>query len=300
MARSRYPVAGKAVLITGAARGIGAETARRLASAGAHVSLVGLEPDELQKVAAECGPEAIWFETDVTDADSLSAAVQGTVDQLGGIDVCMANAGIATGGLVHLTEPEALDRVIEVNLTGAVRTLRLCLPHIIESRGYILPVASLAAIAHSPLVAGYSATKAGIEAFADALRVEVKHLGVDVGVAYFGWIDTEMVRGADGRSPFKYMRDQLKGPMAKTFPASAAGAAVVRGIESRARVVTVPRWIRPLMVVRGALPILDGQALKLMPEVERISREEIAELGTERASAAVGAGGQADAERVAP
>jgi NAD(P)-dependent dehydrogenase (short-subunit alcohol dehydrogenase family) len=299
MARSRYPVAGKAVLITGAARGIGAEAARQISALGARCSLVGLEPDELKAVAEQCGPEAIWFEADVTDPDALDAAVQGTVDQLGGIDVCIANAGIAIGGLVHLTEPEALDRVIDVNLKGAVRTLRLCLPHVIESRGYLLPVASVAAITHSPVVAGYSATKAGIEAFADALRVEVKHLGVDVGVAYFSWIDTEMVRGGDRRSPFRYMREQLKGPFATTLPVSAAGEAVVRGIESRARAVSAPRWIRPLMLMRGVLPIVEGQTLKHMPEIERISREEIAELGIERTSEPVGAGGRAD-ERVAP
>ena len=169
-----YSISGKTVFITGGARGIGAETARRLASKGARVALAGLEPEELEKVAAQCGPDAIWFETDVTDWDALERAVSGTVERFGGIDVVLANAGIATGGLVRSTDPAAWERVIEVNLLGVWRTVRTCLPHVIERRGYILPVASLAAAAHAPVLSAYAASKAGVEAFADSLRAEVR------------------------------------------------------------------------------------------------------------------------------
>ena len=143
-----YPVAGKSILITGPARGIGAETARRLAAKGAKLSLVGLEPEELEKVAAQCGPDAVWFETDVTDWDALERAASGTVDAFGGIDVVMANAGVAVAGLVETVDPRAWERVIEVNLLGVWRTVRTCLPHVIERRGYVLPVASMAAAVH--------------------------------------------------------------------------------------------------------------------------------------------------------
>ena len=87
---------GKSVLITGAARGIGAETARRLAARGARVALLGLEPEELARVAAECGPSAIWIEVDVTDRDAIKAAVDEAAERMGGLDVAIANAGIAT------------------------------------------------------------------------------------------------------------------------------------------------------------------------------------------------------------
>src|SRR5437763_13921685 len=126
-----YPVAGKSVLITGAARGIGAETARRLAAKGAKVSLVGLEPDELEKVASQCGSDAIWFETDVTDWDALQRAASGTAARFGGIDVVMANAGVAVAGLVETVDPRSSDRVIETNLLGVWRTGRACLPYVI-------------------------------------------------------------------------------------------------------------------------------------------------------------------------
>src|SRR5437868_14626791 len=102
-----YSLEGKTVLITGAARGIGADAARRTAQRGARVALVGLEPDELQAVAAECGPGALWFEADVTDAAALESAVNSTVDQTGGIDVVVANAGIAAGGPMRYMPEES-------------------------------------------------------------------------------------------------------------------------------------------------------------------------------------------------
>jgi NAD(P)-dependent dehydrogenase (short-subunit alcohol dehydrogenase family) len=177
-----WTVRGKTVFITGAARGLGAETARRVAARGANVALVGLEPEELQRVARQCGKNAAWFECDVTDNDALARAVGGTVKRFGGIDVCVANAGIAPMGMVRSTDPEAFERTIEINLLGVWRTVRACLPQVIEHKGYVLVIASLAAAVHGPGMAAYSASKAGAEAFADSLRVEVKNLGVEVGV----------------------------------------------------------------------------------------------------------------------
>jgi NAD(P)-dependent dehydrogenase (short-subunit alcohol dehydrogenase family) len=289
-----YPVAGKSVLITGAARGIGAETARRLAAKGAKVALVGLEPEELEKVAAQCGPDALWFETDVTDWDALERAASGTVDRFGGIDVVMANAGIASAGLVKSTDPAAWERVIEVNLFGVWRTVRTCLPHVIERQGYILPVASLAAAAHSPVMSAYSASKAGVEAFCDALRGEVAHHGVRVGCAYFSWIGTDMVAGGDTSAAGGVLRGRMKGPLAKTYPVSVAVDAVEKGIENRARRVMAPSWIKYLLLMRDFLsPITDKQVADVMPEVERAVEADIAIHGA-RSSAPVGAGGEAD------
>jgi NAD(P)-dependent dehydrogenase (short-subunit alcohol dehydrogenase family) len=292
-----YPIAGKTVLITGAARGIGAETARRLASKGARVSLVGLEPEELERVAGQCGPEAIWFETDVTDWDALERAVSGTVERFGGIDVVMANAGIASGGLVRLTDPAAWERVIEVNLIGGWRTVRTCLPHVIERKGYILPVASLAAAAHAPVMSAYSASKAGIEAFADSLRGEVAHHGVDVGVAYFSWIATDMVAGSDATVAAGMLRGRMRGPLAKTYPLSVAIDAVEKGIETRAMRVVAPGWARGLLALRNFIPAATlRQMRKAMPEVERAIEADVAERGA-AASAPVGAGGEADSRQ---
>src|SRR5688572_443470 len=123
---------GKTVFITGAARGIGADAARRLAAAGANVALVGLEPEELQRVAADCGGRGLAIEADVSDRDALDAAVAQTIERFGGIDAVFANAGIGVGAMLDTVDEQAFERVIEVNLLGTWRTIRACLPQILE------------------------------------------------------------------------------------------------------------------------------------------------------------------------
>jgi NAD(P)-dependent dehydrogenase (short-subunit alcohol dehydrogenase family) len=291
---------GKTVLITGAARGLGAETARRVAARGANVALVGLEPEELQRVAAQCGSNAAWFECDVTDVEALEAAVAGTVERFGGIDVVMANAGIATGGMVRSTDPAAFERTIEINLLGVWRTVRAALPHVIERQGYVLVISSLAAAVHGPGMAAYSASKAGAEAFADSLRVELRHLGVDVGVGYFLFIDTDMVRGGDSHPALGHFREEAGWPFNRTYPLSSAGQAIADGIEKRSRWVVVPPWGRALLVLGTALsPLLDRGARDTAAQADAEFMRDVDERGMEAASSPVGAGGEA-ARRAAP
>ena len=292
-----WSVEGRTVLITGAARGIGAESARRLARRGANVSLVGLEPEELERVASECGPNAAWFEADVTDVDALEEAVSGTVERFGAIDVAMANAGIAPAGMVRTIDPAVFERTIEINLLGVWRTVRACLPHVIERRGYVLVIASTAAALHAPGMASYAAAKAGAEAFGDSLRSELAHLGVDVGVGYFSWIATDMVAGVDEHPAFGFVRGRLRGPMGKTYPLSDAGEAVARGIERRARQVVVPGWARVLLALRGLLaPLAERQFRENAPEMDARFEQDVAARGRDAASAPGGAGGAAARE----
>jgi NAD(P)-dependent dehydrogenase (short-subunit alcohol dehydrogenase family) len=297
-----WTVRGKTVFITGAARGLGAETARRVAARGANVALVGLEPEELERVAAQCGTKAAWFECDVTDTEALAAAVEGTIERFGGIDVCMANAGIAPMGTVRSTHPDAFERTIEINLLGVWRTVRACLPEVIERQGYVLVIASLAAAMHAPGMAAYAASKAGAEAFANSLRQEVKHLGVDVGVGYFSFIDTDMVRGADSHPAVGQMRAEMTtGPFAKTYPLSDAGQAIADGIEKRRRWVVVPPWGRVLLVLRTALaPLAERRGREFAAEGDRRFEADVAERGAEAASKPVGPGGQAAAREGTP
>ncbi|CAA9489256.1 MAG: probable 3-oxoacyl-(acyl carrier protein) reductase [uncultured Solirubrobacterales bacterium] len=288
-----WTLAGRTVLVTGAARGIGAEVSRRLAARGARVALVDLEPDVLAGVAADC-PGAVTFVADVTDPAALQAAVDGTVAELGGIDVVFANAGIAPMGMVRSMDPAAFERTIDINLLGVWRTVRACLPHVIERRGYVLDVASVAAVAHLPGMASYAASKAGVEAFTNALRGEVRHLGVDVGCAYFSWIDTPMVRGADADPVGSEMRGKLKGPMARTYTVAQAAEAVVEGIEHRSRSVLTPAWLRAFLPLRHLVQRLtDLQARAIAPEADRLFQEQIDRRGAAAASAPVGEGGAA-------
>jgi NAD(P)-dependent dehydrogenase (short-subunit alcohol dehydrogenase family) len=291
---------GKTVLITGAARGLGAETARRVAARGANVALVGLEPEELERVAAQCGANAAWFECDVTDVEALEAAVAGTIERFGAIDAVMANAGIAPMGMVRSTDPMAFERTIEINLLGVWRTVRACLPHVIERRGYVLVIASMAAALHAPGMAAYAASKAGAEALADSLRSEVKHLGVDVGVGYFGFIDTDMVRGADAHPAVGALRETATGPLSKTYPLSKAGKALADGIDRRRRWVVVPPYARALIALRTFLqPLVEREGQKAAPEVDELFMRDVEERGAAVASGPVGPGGEA-ALRVPP
>jgi NAD(P)-dependent dehydrogenase (short-subunit alcohol dehydrogenase family) len=268
-------IAGKTVFITGAARGIGAETARRAAARGANVAVVGLEPDELERVASACGDRGAAFEADVTDRDALRAAVDGTVDRFGGIDAVVVNAGIGNGGLMRHMNPDAFQAVLRVNLLGSYETIHATLPHVIERRGYVLQVASVAAVVHTPGMAAYSASKAGVEAMADALRTEVKHLGVAVGTAYFSWIGTDMVTGAEETPAGQRMRQELRGPLATTYPPAKAADAIVRGIDERRRIVVTPGWVRPMIAAKTLLQRLsESRAEGLMREVDELSGQQ--------------------------
>jgi NAD(P)-dependent dehydrogenase (short-subunit alcohol dehydrogenase family) len=260
----RYPLNGRTVFITGGANGIGAETARQAAKRGAHLAIVDIDGDAAKRLAAEL-PAAIGLQADVRDMDSLDAAVARTIDAFGGIDVALANAGIGTIGTAESMPIDEIERIADINFTGVLRTVRATLPHIVERRGYLLITASLAAIMHTPPLTHYSATKAGVEAFGNAVRIEVADRGVDVGVAYFGFIDTDMVTQGNENPAVAAWRAThpraQRGPLAKTYPVSGAGAAVVRGIETRARRVMYPRFLRVFQALRAITPRISEKAL---------------------------------------
>lgn len=262
------------VLITGAARGIGAELARQATAAGARVALLGLEPSLLAALAAELDG-ATWAECDVTDQGALEAAVARTLAEHGVIDVVVANAGIANHGTVAVTPPEVVAKVIEVNLLGVVRTVTATLPAITASRGHYLLISSAAAFAMLPGLAPYAASKAGVEQFANCLRLEVAHKGVTVGSAHPIWIDTDLVRDlASDLGTFRRGLRWLPGPLGRTVPVEDCAAALLSGITRRARKVYVPRSVALLSAVRTLSlgPVFDrvalAQAKTMVPQFE--------------------------------
>jgi short-subunit dehydrogenase len=266
----------KVVLITGPARGIGAETARLLAARGARLSLVGLEPERLRALAAELGDRHIWFECDVTDQSALARAVAGTAEKLGRIDVVVANAGIASNCMVAVGNIDALVRTIEVNLIGVVRTVSATLPHVTEAQGYYLLVSSAAALAPLPGISTYAAAKSGVEQFGNVLRLELAHKQVGVGVAHPAWIDTDLVRDARrDLSSFNQLLARLPGPFGSITSVEACAAAFVKAIERRQRKVYVPRSLAPLAAVRQLFAsrladyLMGRNARRLIPQAER-------------------------------
>jgi NAD(P)-dependent dehydrogenase (short-subunit alcohol dehydrogenase family) len=261
---AQYPLQGRTIFMTGGASGIGAEIARQAAKRGARLALVDVDIDGAERLAAEL-PDAIAIQADVRDYESLEAAVAKTVATFGGIDIAMANAGIESSATARAMTLADIERIADINFTGVMRTAKATIPHLIDSRGYLLITASLAAILHAPPLSHYAATKAGVEAFGNSVRIEVAHKGVDVGVAYFGFIDTPMV--ARGKSDpilaeFEQRNNTNSNPLGKTYPVSGAGAAVIRGIEGRARRVIYPRFLRAFMVARSLMPRVTERALR--------------------------------------
>lgn len=275
-------IEGKVILITGPARGIGAETARLVAARGARLSLVGMEPERLRALAAELGGEHVWFECDVTDQSAVNRAVAGTVDALGGIDVVLANAGIASNGTVAVTPVDALVRTIEVNLIGVVRTVSASLPHVTARKGYYLLVSSAAALAPLPGISTYAASKSGVEQFGNVLRLEVAHKGVQVGVAHPSWISTDLVRDTQrDLESFNELLSKLPGPFGSITSVEGCAAAMVKAIERRSRKVYVPGSLQPLASIRQffmssfADYLMSRHTRRLVPKLE----EELRTLG---------------------
>ncbi|MFE3828900.1 SDR family oxidoreductase [Streptomyces sp. NPDC059092] len=254
--RRRPPLRGRTAVITGAARGVGAQLARTLSARGARVALVGLEEQELAHLSTELAGETAYWHVDVTDADALLRTARSVEALFGTVDIVVANAGVATGGLFRHADPEAWRRVVEVNLFGSVNTARAFLPALIRSRGYYLQIASLAALAPTPLMTSYCASKAGAEAFAHALEAEGAHHGVRTGVAYLSWTDTDMVRAPEQQAALGRLRADLPWPTRRTYPLAPAVDRVATGIERRARHVYAQPWLRTAQLLRATLPAL--------------------------------------------
>jgi NAD(P)-dependent dehydrogenase (short-subunit alcohol dehydrogenase family) len=262
-ARGGRDLHGKTAVVTGAARGIGAALALALAQRGARVALVGLEPEELTAVADECAQHSAsraWV-ADVTDRARMDEAAGEIADHFGGVDIVVANAGIAVVGMFTDCDPVAFDRVLEVNLGGSVTTARAFLPALLAAGGYYLQIASLAAISPAPLMSAYCASKAGVEAFAHCLRGELGFRGVDVGVAYLTWTDTDMMRATEDDETLRKLQSRLPWPANRTAPLAPAVARIVAGIERRSAHVYGQRWTRlPAWLPRPAVPLMAGRA----------------------------------------
>jgi NAD(P)-dependent dehydrogenase (short-subunit alcohol dehydrogenase family) len=279
---------GERVLITGAARGIGAALAERLASHGARLALVGLEPKTMAEVAGRCGPDTFVADCDVSSNDKVTQAIDAAAEALGGLDVVVANAGIATGGPLRSQDLRSWERVIEINLLGVMYTDRAALPHLERSGGYLLNIASTAAALRGPGMTAYCAAKAGVEALSDCLRIEMQPLGVQVAVAYFLFLDTDMVNESEREMPvLQRAKAEMPRFLSRTYPLAPAIDEVVAAIAERRRRVAYPRWFLKALAIRQlmASPLAERRAAKSMPETMREYERIVEERGVKAASA---------------
>lgn len=272
-------LAGRRILITGAARGIGAALAERLHARGALPALAGLEPGALRDVAARCG-DAPWWSCDVADREQVEAAVAGAVDALGGLDVVVANAGVAAQMPILGGDPRIFEQTLRVNVLGTFNTLRAAGPHLAHPQGYALAVASLAAAIHLPLLGAYSASKAAVEALGNTLRAELRPYGARAGVAYFAELDTDMTHrgfGTHAAATLLGSRSAISG----LTPLKAGIDALERGIARRSARVVAPWWVAGVLPIRMiAQPVVTFAVRRRLREALEIARTEEASLTT--------------------
>jgi NAD(P)-dependent dehydrogenase (short-subunit alcohol dehydrogenase family) len=264
MARA-FELAGKVAIVTGGGRGIGFGTAQALAKRGAVVVIVDLDDRAAESAAARLPGGALGLAADVTDRGAMQRVVATVTERLGGVDVVIANAGIASrAATVRAMNGEAFDRVLAVNLGGVYNTVITAVPQIAERRGHIVVTSSVYAFVNGLGAAPYAMAKAGVEQLGRALRVELVPHGAGASVAYFGFIDTEMVHLAVDADPIaEKMQNVLPKVLRKRLSPAQAGEAVARGIEKRApRIIAPKRWAA-FSAMRGIVnPLLDDYLVK--------------------------------------
>ena len=275
--KARYDLHGKTALITGGAQGIGLGLAQALDARGARLALVDIDAEQVGEAAARFGSErAVGLAADVTNTTAIQSAVEATKERFGGIDVVVANAGIApTVATTRVMNPTEFERVVEVDLLGVYRTVYAALPQIVANKGQAVLVSSVYAFVNGMLLSPYAVSKAGVEQLGRALRVELASHGASATVAYFGFVDTHMVHKGLDEDPLakRLEMDMLPAAVRKRITPAEAGEAVARAIERRKPRVIAPRYWAAMSVLRGVVnPVFDLAAAHV-PKVQSILRE---------------------------
>ncbi len=264
----------KVVVITGGAGGLGSSAAAVCASRGAVVVLLDRDADALADAAAAMQGTVDTHVLDVRDAQACGRVVEQIVERRGRIDIVWANAGVSVFGPVDLLAEGEWKRVVDVNLVGAHNIVRAALPAVLASRGYIAVTCSWASFAHQPGHTAYAAAKAGLEAFANSLRLELAGTGVDVGSFHPGWIDTAMVTDKlAGQPAFAALLAALPGPFGSVSSVESIIPHLVRALDRRSKRLVYPRVGWALVAVRSALQtsLFTRRSRAVAPEIRRRS-----------------------------
>lgn len=275
---ARYDVRGKTVLITGAGQGIGLELAKLLHARGASVVAVDVDEHAAQVAAKALGERALAIGADVADRAAMVLAVEEAVDRFGALDVVVANAGVTPKpATVRTMDPADFDRVLGINLTGVFNTVHPALDHIVDSGGHVVVVSSCAAFAPGMGGSPYMMSKAAVEQFGRALRVELAAVGATAGVAYFGIVETAMTHDMlDADELGRELDDLLPWPLNVRITATHAATTIADGIARRAARTIAPSGWEPYALLRGAVNVAldsrlaaDSAVRDLIREIER-------------------------------
>jgi 3-oxoacyl-[acyl-carrier protein] reductase len=247
---------GTRAFVTGAGKGIGRALAEALAARGGTVGVAARSEDDLAALAGALGSRAVALPCDVADAESVSGVVERFAAEAGGLDLAIANAGIAHYGRFEDQDPELHERMTRVNWLGTVNTARAVLPHLrAGAGGHLVIVSSGAGLRAFPEAAVYGATKAAQRAFAEALRHELAGSGVSVTAVFPGEIVSSLHDHEKATMPAWYHGD------ARAAPASELASAVLAGIEADRRRVAYPREVS-LLALNAVAPGLVDRLLR--------------------------------------
>ncbi len=250
---------GTRALVTGASRGIGRALGERLAARGAVVGLAARSQAELEALSERLPGSHHALPCDVGDRGSTQAAVEGFVARAGGLDLLVANAGVAHYGPFRSTPFERAEEMTRINWLGTLHTVRSGLPYLIDrGRGHVVIVSSGAGLRSFPDAAVYGATKAAQRAFAEALRHELTGTGVSLTVVYPGEIATSLHDHEKATLPAWYRGG------ARAVPASRMAQRILAGVERDARAVHHPPFVRLLGAAHGISPALADRLLRAL------------------------------------
>jgi len=209
MANSLFDLTGKSILVTGGNGGIGLGMASAVASAGADVCIWGRNPDKNRQAETSLkqhGNQVLTLTCDVADEKQVAACFKETVQSLGKVDVCFANAGTAwLGTPFHKMDRKEWQTIFDVNINGVFSTLQPTLEHMVEmgNGGSIVVTSSLSANFGMPTGEHYAATKAGVIAMVRAIAVEYARYAIRANAILPGWIETEMTAPLFGNEAFE-------------------------------------------------------------------------------------------------
>lgn len=196
----------KIVMITGASSGLGKGVALEIAARGAQLALLARRAELLKEIADEArarNVKATFAAVDVRDADAVKAAAEQFRNELGPIDILIANAGIGTADhAVRLTAEHAAN-VIGINMLGAVNSVAAVLPQMVERKqGRLVAISSLAAYRGLAKSAAYCASKAALSSYFESLRIDLRNTGVGVTIIHPGFIKTALTAGREAKMPY--------------------------------------------------------------------------------------------------
>lgn len=249
-----YEVSGRVALVTGGADGIGLALARKLKTRGASVAIIDRNAEALESARTVLRDGVLYLEADVRDREVMAQHVQHVVDHFGRLDIVVANAGVAPDpATVRTMAADEFERIIDINLIGVLNTVKPAIEPIIESHGHIVLVASAAAFMPGMGLAAYMASKAGVEQLGRALRIELAPHGASAGVAYFGFVQTELARPLDEDQLLREAGARVPLPLRERVSPEHAARVVADGIARRAAATVTPVAWEPIAWIRGLI-----------------------------------------------